>query len=193
MKKCLAAVAALVCVPGVAAAQDSAPSRASNFDGVRAEARIGWETPTVSDAGNVYKIESDVSLGGEVGFDIALGRSVVVGPYAVYELSNVNLCDGADCLEEDANYAGGLRVGVAAGDNMLIYGKVGYARIEFTATSGAVSASEGQEGIQGAIGLNLNFGRNFYGMIEANYADYGDFFGISLQRRHVVAGVGVRF
>jgi len=193
MKKVLVAVAALVCVPGVAAAQESAPSRASNFDGVRAEARIGWETPTVSDSGNVYKIESDVSFGGEVGFDFALGKNVVVGPYAVYEFSNVNICDGPDCLEEDGNLAGGLRVGVAAGNNMLIYGKVGYARIDFTATSGAISVSEGQEGIQGAIGLNINFGKNFYGMVEANYADYGDFFGISLQRRHVAAGVGVRF
>lgn len=192
MKKVLAAVAALVCVPGVAAAQD-APSRASNFDGVRAEARIGWETPTVSGAGNVYKIESDISLGGEVGFDFALGRNVVVGPYAVYEFSNVNLCDGPDCLEEDGNLAGGLRVGVAAGNNVLVYGKVGYARIDFTATTGAISTSEGQEGVQGAIGLNVNFGKNFYGMVEANYADYGEFFGISLQRRHVAAGVGVRF
>ena len=193
MKKVLVAVAALVCVPGVAAAQESAPSRASNFDGVRAEARIGWETPTVSDSGNVYKIESDVSFGGEVGFDFALGNNVVVGPYAVYEFSNVNICDGPDCLEEDGNLAGGLRVGVAAGNNMLIYGKVGYARIDFTAISGAISVSEGQEGVQGAIGLNINFGKNFYGMVEANYADYGDFFGISLQRRHVAAGVGVRF
>ena len=56
MKKYLVAAAAFVCVPGVAAAQDSAPasSRASNFDGPRVEARIGWETPTVSDNGNVY-------------------------------------------------------------------------------------------------------------------------------------------
>lgn len=193
MKKVLVAVAALVCVPGVAAAQDEAPSRASNFDGVRLEGRIGWETPTVSDSGNVYKIESDVSFGGEIGFDFALGKNVVVGPYAVYEFSNVNLCDGADCLEEDGNLAGGIRVGVAAGNNVLIYGKVGYARIDFTATTGAITASEGQEGVQGAIGVNVNFGKNFYGMVEANYADYGDFFGISLQRRHVAAGVGVRF
>jgi outer membrane immunogenic protein len=191
MMKYLAGVAALVCVPGVAAAQDA--SRAANFDGVRIEGRIGWETPTVSDDGDVYKIESDVSFGGEAGFDFGIGKNVVAGPYAVYEFSNVNLCDGPDCLEEDGNLAAGLRVGVATSDKVLIYGKVGYAQISFTATSAGLSASESQEGVQGAIGLNVNFGKNFYGMVEANYADYGDFFGISLQRRHVAAGVGVRF
>jgi hypothetical protein len=30
-------------------------------------------------------------------------------------------------------------------------------------------------------------------MGEVNYADYGSFYGINLQRRHVAAGVGVRF
>lgn len=192
MKKILVAAAAFVCVPGVAAAQD-APVRAGNFDGVRVEGRLGWETPTVSDSGNVYKIESDISFGGEVGFDFAVGGNVVVGPYAVYDISNVNICDGADCLEEDGNLAGGLRIGYAASDNVLVYGKVGYARIDFTATTGAVSVSEGQEGVQGAIGVNVNLSRNVYASFEANYADYGDFFGISLQRRHVAAGIGVRF
>jgi outer membrane immunogenic protein len=192
MKKCLAAVAALVCVPGVAAAQD-APPRAANFGGVRIEGRLGWETPTVSDEGDVFKIESDISFGAEIGFDFRIGNTVVAGPYANYDISNVNVCDGADCLEEDGNLSAGLRVGVAAGDNMLIYGKVGYARIGFTATSGTISETDRQEGVQGAIGLNVNFGPNVYGSIEANYADYGDFFGINLQRRHVAAGIGVRF
>jgi len=193
MKKYLAAVAAFVCVPGVAAAQDAAPaSPAASFAGVRFEARLGYETPTVSDDGDVYKIGSAVSYGGEAGFDLRVGNNVVVGPYATYEFSSVDLCDGADCLSEDGNLGAGVRVGVVAG-RTLIYGKVGYARIRFTASSGGLTDSESDGGIQGAIGINVNFGRNFYGLAEINYADYGRFEGINLQRRHVAAGLGVRF
>lgn len=194
MKKYLAAVAAFVCVPGVAAAQDAAPAAApaSQFDGVRFEARLGYETPTVSDDNDVYKIGSAVSYGAEAGFDIRVGNNVVMGPYATYEFSSVDLCDGGDCLSEDGNLGAGLRVGVVTG-RTLIYGKLGYARISFTATSGGISASDSDEGIQGAIGINLNLGRNFYGLAEINYADYGRFAGINLQRRHVAAGIGVRF
>ena len=193
MKKYMAAVAAFVCVPGVAAAQDNAPAApAAQFDGVRLEARLGYETPTVSDDNDVYKIGSAVSYGGEAGFDFRVGNKVVVGPYATYEFSSVDICDGADCLSEDGNFGAGMRLGVVAG-RTLIYGKLGYARIRFTATSGNVSVSESDGGIQGAIGVNVNFGRNFYGLAEINYADYGRFEGINLQRRHVAMGVGVRF
>jgi outer membrane immunogenic protein len=193
MKKYLAAVAAFVCVPGVAAAQDAAPTApAAQFDGVRFEARLGYETPTVSEDGDVYKIGSAVSFGGEAGFDLRVGNSVVMGPYATYEFSSVDLCDGGDCLSEDGNLGAGVRVGVVAG-RTLIYGKLGYARIRFTASSGTFTGSESESGVQGAIGVNVNFGRNVYGLAEINYADYGSFAGINLQRRHVAAGVGFRF
>ena len=193
MKKYLAAVAAFVCVPGVAAAQDAAPTApAAQFDGVRFEARLGYETPTVSEDGDAYKIGSAVSFGGEAGFDLRVGNSVVMGPYATYEFSSVDLCDGGDCLSEDGNLGAGVRVGVVAG-RTLIYGKLGYARIRFTASSGTFTGSESESGVQGAIGVNVNFGRNVYGLAEINYADYGSFAGINLQRRHVAAGVGFRF
>jgi len=193
MKKYLAAVAAFVCVPGVAVAQDAAPTApAEQFAGVRFEARLGYETPTVSDDGAVYKIGSALSYGGEAGFDIRVGNSVVMGPYATYEFSSVDLCDGGDCLGEDGNLGAGLRVGVVTG-RTLIYGKLGYARIRFTASSGGLSVSDSDGGVQGAIGVNVNFGRNVYGLAEISYADYGRFAGFNLQRRHVATGVGVRF
>lgn len=191
MYKYLAAVAAIVSVPGVAAAQDG--GTAPNFDGVRAEARIGYETPTVSDSGNVFKIGSAVSYGGEVGFDLRLGRNVVAGPYATYEFSSVDLCDGGDCLSEDGNLAVGGRVGIVVSPRVLAYAKLGYSRIRFTATSGGLTGSDSDSGIGGAIGLNVNFGSHVYGLAEINYADYGRFEGINLQRRHVAAGIGVRF
>ena len=185
MKKLLLAGAACACLPGVASAQDLA--------GFRAEARIGWETPTVSGDGEVYKIGSAVSVGGEVGFDFAAGDKVVLGPYATYEISNVELCDGTDCLEIDDNLGLGGRIGYAVTPGSMLYAKLGYARMKISATSGGVSGSESQGGIQGALGWEANFGKSFYGKIEANYGDYGGFYGINLQRRQLVAGLGVRF
>ncbi len=192
MKSKYLLAAAAACIPGVAAAQDS-DTRASQFDGVRAEARIGYETPTISGDGNVYKIGSAVSGGGEIGFDVKAGKSVVVGPYAVYEFSSVKLCDGPDCLKENGNLGVGGRIGVAVSDKALIYAKAGYARIGFTANTSFGSGSTTKDGVQGAIGVDYNFGKRFYGLLEFNYADYGKFFGVNLQRRHVAAGVGVRF
>ena len=192
MKSWYLLAAAAACFPGVAAAQDS-NTRASQFDGVRAEARIGYETPTISDSGNVYKIGSAVSGGGEVGFDLKAGKSVVVGPYAVYEFSSVKLCDGPDCLKENGNLGVGGRIGVAVSDKALIYAKAGYARISFSANTAFGTGSTSKDGVQGAIGVDYTFGKNVYGLLEFNYADYGKFFGVNLQRRHVAAGVGVRF
>jgi outer membrane immunogenic protein len=139
--KVLAAVAAFVCVPGVAAAQD--------FDGIRAEARIGYETPTVSEDGDVFKIGSAVSYGAEIGYDAKLGNRVVAGPYVAHEFSSVDLCDGSDCLGEDGTLAAGVRLGLAVSQRTLVYGKLGYARIRFTATSGSLSDSASDSGVQG--------------------------------------------
>ncbi|MES2054576.1 MAG: outer membrane beta-barrel protein [Pseudomonadota bacterium] len=194
MKKYLVLAAMLAALPGVAYAQDSdSTTAAQSFDGVRAEARLGYETPTVSGNGEVYKIGSAVSYGGELGFDIAAGKSVVVGPYAVYEFSSVKLCDGPACLSEKGNLGVGGRVGVVVSPNVLIYGKAGYARISFKASSGSFVDSDSKGGVQGALGVNVNFGKHAYGALEFNYGDYGKYGAVNLQRRHVAVGVGFRF
>ena len=188
MKKYVALAALAACVPGVAYAQDTT----AKVDGVRVEARIGYETPTVSDSGSIYKIGSAVSYGGEIGFDLKAGH-VVVGPYAVYEFSSVSLCDSGSCLKENGNLGVGGRLGFIAGDKVVVYLKAGYARISFNASSGGASADASKDGIQGAVGVDVNLNKNVYLMAELNYADYGKFFGTNLQRRHVAGGVGFRF
>jgi len=189
MKIYLALVAMLACVPGVAAAQNAN----QDFGGVRAEARLGYETPTISGNGQIYKIGSAASYGGELGFDLKAGKKIVVGPYATYEFSSVKLCNGGNCLKEDGNLGVGARVGVAVSPTVLLYAKAGYARIRFSATTGSASGSASKDGVQGALGVDINFSKHAYGMIELNYGDYGDFYGVNLQRRHAVAGVGFRF
>jgi len=192
MKIYLALAAMFACVPGVAAAQNAN----DDFDGVRGEARLGYETPTVSGSGQVYKIGSAASYGAELGFDLKAGKKIVVGPYAVYEFSSVKFCTGGNCIKESGNLGVGGRIGVAVSPTVLLYAKAGYARITFDASNSSGSGSASKDGVQGALGVDVNFGKHAYGMIELNYADYGSFFGVSgvnLQRRHAVAGVGFRF
>jgi len=189
MKKIYALAAVLAFVPGAAMAQDAD----AKLDGVRAEARIGYETPTVSDSSGIYKIGSAVSYGGEIGFDLKVGSKVQVGPYAAYEFSSVKLCDTGACIKEDGNLAVGGRIGVAVSPKVVIYGKVGYTHITFSANAAFGGGSASKDGVQGAIGVDYNINRNVYLMIEANYGDYGSLGSVNLARRQLAGGVGFRF
>jgi outer membrane immunogenic protein len=195
MNKLLVATAALfACVPGVAMAQEEAPT-GNPFAGARVEARIGYETPTVSGDGEVYKIESNVSYGGEIGYDAALSEKVTLGAYANYEFSNVELCDGGTCLGEKGNLGVGGRIGFVLSPKAALYGKVGYASFALKASIGGVSDTDNLGGVQGAIGAEFAVAKHVYLNVEASYADYGELYdtGVNLQRRHVAAGVGFRF
>lgn len=196
MKKYLLACAVAACLPSVASAQEAAAAIAPgpDFNGARIEARVGWETPTISSDGEVYKIGQAVSYGAEAGYDLQLGDRVVAGPYVTYEFSGVEACTGGDCIEVDDNLGAGLRVGYEVSPNALVYGKVGYATMGLTAHSGTTSGSDNLNGVQGALGFEMNFGNGpLFGSIEANYADYGSYAGINFQRRHVAIGLGARF
>ena len=107
--------------------------------------------------------------------------------------SSVSLCDGSDCLKENGNFGAGGRIGFVVSPKVVVYAKAGYARISFNASSGGASANANKDGVQGALGVDVDVTKNVYLMAEMNYADYGSFYGINLQRRHVAAGVGVRF
>ncbi|HSI19636.1 MAG TPA: outer membrane beta-barrel protein [Sphingomonas sp.] len=190
MKTFIALAAGLAMVPCAAFAQDNDNAKLS---GVRAEARIGYETPTVSDSSGIYKIGSAVSYGGEIGFDLKVGSKVQVGPYAVYEFSSVKLCDTGACIKEDGNLGVGGRIGVAVSPKAVIYGKVGYTHITFSANAAFGGGSASKDGVQGAIGVDYNINRNVYLMIEANYGDYGNIGSVNLARRQLAGGVGFRF
>lgn len=164
--------------------------------GFRVEARAVYETPTVSSIAqnnDVYKVGSAVAFGGEAGFDIAVGSSVVVGPYVTFEKSSVEASDGVDTLKVKDNLGAGLHVGYAIGSKGLIYGKVGYAKLRVEARSGNLSATESGSGFQGAVGYEHGFGEMFYGRVEFGYGDNGRIGGINFQRRHAGVALGVRF
>ena len=174
------------------AAMLPAPANAQNVGG-RVGLRLGWETPTVSGEGDVYKIGSAVSYGGEAGVDFHAGAKFVVGPFAEYDVSTVKNCSDGYCLKVKGTLNAGARLGFLVGSAGQVYGKLNYSRISLTATTPVDSASDSKSGIGGAIGYEHGFSRHAYASIEANYADYGKWGGINLQRREVAAGLGLRF
>lgn len=195
MKKLILAATCAVGFASPALAQEGSESNAKA--GLRIEARAVYETPTVSDIDDsdddVYKLGSAVAFGGEVGFDIAVSSSVVVGPYVTFEKSSVKATDGADSLKVKDNLAAGLHIGYAVGSKGQIYGKIGYAKLRLEARTGALRATESGSGVQGAIGYEHGFGEKFYGRVEAGYGDNGKIGGINFQRRHIGVALGVRF
>lgn len=187
-----AALGAGLATPAFAQDADTSTAR----EGFRIEARATYETPTVSSIeqdGDVFKIGSAFAFGGEAGFDIAVSNSVVVGPYAQYEVSTVESCDGDVCLSAEGYFEAGLHVGLATGSNGQVYGKVGYADQSYSIEGGGFDLSESGSGFAFALGYEHSFGANFYGRVEGGYADLGEVFTINTQRRHFGVALGARF
>ena len=193
MKKIFVALAAAgALVPAAAQAQEATTAR----DGFRIEARATYETPTVSsvlEEDDVFKLGSAVAFGGEIGYDAAVGGALTVGPYAQYEFSNVETCEGEFCIGVDNYWEGGIAVGYAIGGTGALYGKLGYGEMTVEASDGVESASESGGGIAFALGYEIGFGNNLYGRIEGGYADVGEIDGINFQRRHFGVALGARF
>jgi outer membrane immunogenic protein len=178
-----------------AATPAAAQTNGSNnsYDGFRAEARLGWETPTVSGDGDIYKLGSAVSYGGEVGFDIAAGPTVTVGPYVSVEESSVELEEEGTTasIKVGRNYQVGGRVGFGLG-GVLGYAKLGYSNIKLSLAGTGADYSDTKGGVGGALGVEGNFGKSTYWGIEGNYSDFGKFEGVNLQRRQVAVKLGFR-
>jgi len=183
----------MMIVSAVALAAATPAAAQSNYDGFRAEARLGYETPTVSGDGDIYKLGSAVSYGAEVGFDLAAGTNVTVGPYVSYEESSVELEDESSTasIKVGRNYQVGGRIGLGLG-GLLGYAKVGYSNIKLSFEDSGLEESSTKGGIGGGIGVEGNVGKNAYWGVEGNYSDFGKFEGINLQRRQVAAKVGFR-
>jgi outer membrane immunogenic protein len=185
MRKYVLLAAAAALIPAAASAQGNV--------GGRVGLRLGYETPTVSGDGDVYKIGSAVSFGGEGGVDFHAGKKIVIGPFVEYDVSTVKNCEDGYCLKVKGTWNAGGRIGFLVGGAGQIYGKLNYSRITLKATSPTDSASDSKGGVGGAIGYEHGIGKSAYVSIEGNYADYGSWAGINLQRRQVVAGLGFRF
>ena len=197
MKKfALAAVlCAAVSTPAFAQYTDEVEDSTAQ-DGLRIEARATYETPTISsvvEEDDVYKLGSAFAFGGEIGYDVAVGDTVVVGPYGQYEVSNVESSEDGFTFRTTDYFEAGLHVGVSTGANSQFFGKVGYANLGFESRGLNLDTNERGSGVAFALGYEISFGENLYGRLEGGYADVGEVYFLNWQRRHLGVALGARF
>jgi outer membrane immunogenic protein len=198
----------------------ASPAAAADFTGPRLEGRIGYEWITlvlklsdgvtsVAESGH----KSGVNLGGEVGYDVALGSRAVIGAYAGIEGASAKACsevNGNDqgCLTLGRNLTVGGRIGAKIADKVMVYAKGGYSNGQLRASYSDFSdptfdfsdhVNRGGfhfgGGVEGQISPNT-YARVEYVRTEYDEYAYGDAdleLGLSGHRDQVVAGFGVRF
>lgn len=109
-------ISATLVAAGLAVPAQAQDAQSIARDGLHIEARATYETPTVSSVledDDVYKLGSAFAFGGEIGYDIAVGRAVTVGPYAQYEVSTVETCVDGDCVSVENYFEAGATIGYA--------------------------------------------------------------------------------
>ncbi|MBX7541404.1 outer membrane protein [Qipengyuania sphaerica] len=212
MKKIVYALAmAGVAMPGAAFAQDAYADEgeewaapAENKAGFRIEARGFYERidDPDEDAGIRYEFGNGFGAGVEAGFDIAVGETVVVGPYATYDFSGLETCEGGLCFAAPEYWAVGAHIGIATGDAGQIYGKLGYGQQTVTVEGSFVDPFDGpvtldetetKGGYNFAFGYEHGFGDTIYARGELGVSESYDIYGFDLQRGLFAIALGARF
>lgn len=140
------------------------PAMASDFAGPRLEVTAGADDVTAG------VDPTDVTYGVGAGYDVQFGK-VVVGVEAALD----NVFDRRDV-------AVGGRLGYVVNDNVLAYGKVGYANWRQVAGADI-------EGLRLGGGLEVNLAGPVYGKVEYRYTDFEG----GLGKHGGLVGVGIRF
>lgn len=160
MKKILSAAAlATAIIASPAAAQD-----ADNFEGARIGANIGFADDDLFGT-------SEFTYGGEIGYDLAANDKLVLGVTAGLEKS--------DDIDRELSLSG--RIGVAANENVLIYGTVGYSNLEVLDIE--------LDGVRFGLGGEIKLGDNAFAKIEQRYGNYE----LDVDLWQTVIGAGFRF
>lgn len=198
----------------------ASPAFAADFAGPRAEIRGGWDRTTIdveyddgedsfSDDGH----DTGFALGGEVGYDFAIGTSVVAGPYAGVEWATTKECsevygDDKACLKLGRNFTLGGRIGAVVSPTILLYAKGGYSNGQLKATyedfldsDFNYSDKENRDGFHFGLGGEMAVGSTGYVRAEyvrTNYNDYdntedGVDIKIDSHRDQLLLGFGLRF
>lgn len=154
----------IVFVAAAVAAMGATPALAGDFSGARIEVTAGADDVTKG------VDPTEVTYGAGVGYDVQLGK-VVAGVEAAVD----NVFDRRDI-------GVGARLGYVVNDNVMFYGKVGYAnwrQVEGLDT----------EGLRLGGGLEVNLMGPIYGGVEYRYTDFEG----NLGKHGGLVKVGYRF
>lgn len=192
MRKLVLAALAASAVATPAFAQDA------TFTGPRAEAIVGWDHVGDDSIGNGSR--DGVVYGGQLGYDYQAGKAVfgvegeITGASTKSTATGVLVADDRLRVTAGRDLYVGARVGVVAGDRVLIYGKGGYTNARFnthyTSTASDIEDHDTLDGWRLGAGAELKLTDKAYIKSEYRYSDYG---GVGGSRHQVVGGVGIRF
>jgi len=138
MRTIIAAAVLAACSVTPAFAQDSAPL----FSGGHVEAITGYD----------HVSDGDDGIGG--GYDFRSGN-VVFGIEGEVLESTAGECGGGICVDASRDFYIGGRIGAVVGDNVLIYGKLGYSNARIEATAGGITAHDTVDGIRAGAGVEI--------------------------------------
>jgi len=196
------------------------PAVAQDFQGIRAEGRLGYDwnglAAAYADAGQTVQAdnqEDGLVFGAEVGYDFQVAPGLILGGYVGVDFSDADFCRqiaGVEqaCLEVRRNLYVGIRGGAQIGRSTLIYGKAGYsngqARVNFDDQQDLIDDlvdSGSRNGWHFGLGVEQNFTRNFYGKLEFVHTIYSDLdfanpdYTVTAEgnRSQVVGSLGLRF
>jgi outer membrane immunogenic protein len=154
----------LIAIAALATAALSTPAMASEFAGPRLEVTAGAdEVRNGVDA-------TDIAYGAALGYDLQFGK-VVVGA----EATAANVFDRADL-------GAAARLGYTLNKNVLAYTRVGYTKLERTATAKV-------EGLTVGGGLEVKLIGSTFAKAEYRYTDFDG----NLGRHGGLVGFGLRF
>lgn len=184
----------------------STSAQAQDVSGFRIEGRFGWEKadaeavlPNPEDGedetGDEFLVgnndDDGVAYGVEIGYDMQIGDSFVVGAYGGVDLSDSNICTGLveddlTCAELGRTFTAGVRAGVPIGSNSLIYAKGGYSNGKLDLTYDPditdnndeepveiAAFSEKRDGYHLGAGAEVGITSSIYAKLEYVYTDFG--------------------
>ena len=228
---------AIFLIGAAAMALASTSAQAQDVSGFRIEARLGWEKadaeavlPNPADdeveTGDEFLVGNDdddgAAYGVEIGYDMQIGDSFVVGAYGGVDLSDSNICselveDDLACAELGRTFTAGVRAGVPIGNNSLIYAKGGYSNGKLDLTydpditdnddeePGEIAAfSENRDGYHLGAGAEVGITASIYAKLEYVYTDFGSgsypldeedevSVDVKSSRHQALVGLGLRF
>jgi len=195
------------------------PASAQNFSGPRVEGRVGIDNSNISikdqrdfggrGAFSSGSTASDLSIGGEAGFDIETG-ALAFGAYVGFDTSENDepFPDRRVTIETGRSLTAGARAGFVVSPNVLLYAKGGYSntrfRPQFTtgATAAQIAAFNGfernQDGFHLGGGAEFAVRDGFYGRLDYAHHIFDDYQvdannELSIRRNHFTASIGFRF
>jgi outer membrane immunogenic protein len=154
----------LIAIAALATAALSTPAMASEFAGPRIEVTAG------ADEVRNGVDPTDIAYGAALGYDLQFGK-VVVGA----EATAANVFDRADL-------GAAARLGYTLNKNVLAYTRVGYTKLERTATAKV-------EGLTVGGGLEVKLIGSTFAKAEYRYTDFDG----NLGRHGGLVGFGLRF